>query len=420
MLSALELAKALHSGSRRLDDVYREIAERVEIREPDVRAFVVRDVEAALRAGQAATGPLMGLPMAIKDNIDTGDMPTAYGSPIHKDHRPAVDAAIVALARRAGAAIIGKTVTTEFAFFQPGPTRNPGNLDHTPGGSSSGSAAGIAAGFFPLALGTQTGGSVVRPAAFCGIAGFKPSFGRLPVVGVKIFSWTLDTLGLFGKGIADVAFGAGILAGRDWRVDTMVPTPPRIGLIEPQPWAQADDDMLAALDTARALAERAGAPLQRVSLPPVFREAFAAHKVIQDYEATRALAAEFDKASGMLSPVLRETLQEGATIDAEAYDAAQEIAAQARRAQADLMSQVDVLMMPSAPGAAPAGLASTGSSVFNRVWTLMGAPAVNVPGLHNAAGLPLGIQLVGAYGRDRATLQAAHWLEGNFVARGDA
>ena len=420
MLSALELAKALHSGSRRLDDVYREIAERIEIREPDVRAFVVRDVEAALRAGQAATGPLMGLPMAIKDNIDTGDMPTAYGSPIHKDHRPAVDAAIVALARRAGAAIIGKTVTTEFAFFQPGPTRNPGNLDHTPGGSSSGSAAGIAAGFFPLALGTQTGGSVVRPAAFCGIAGFKPSFGRLPVVGVKIFSWTLDTLGLFGKGIADVAFGAGILAGRDWRVDTMVPTPPRIGLIEPQPWAQADDDMLAALDTARALAERAGAPLQRVSLPPVFREAFAAHKVIQDYEATRALAAEFDKASGMLSPVLRETLQEGATIDAEAYDAAQEIAAQARRAQADLMSQVDVLMMPSAPGAAPAGLASTGSSVFNRVWTLMGAPAVNVPGLHNAAGLPLGIQLVGAYGRDRATLQAAHWLEGNFVARGDA
>ncbi|WP_306030439.1 amidase [Stappia sp. MMSF_3263] len=420
MLSALELAKALHSGSRRLDDVYREIAERVEIREPDVRAFVVRDVEAALRAGQAATGPLMGLPMAIKDNIDTGDMPTAYGSPIHKDHRPAVDAAIVALARRAGAAIIGKTVTTEFAFFQPGPTRNPGNLDHTPGGSSSGSAAGIAAGFFPLALGTQTGGSVVRPAAFCGIAGFKPSFGHLPVVGVKIFSWTLDTLGLFGKGIADVAFGAGILAGRDWRVDTMVPTPPRIGLIEPQPWAQADDDMLAALDTARALAERAGAPLQRVSLPPVFREAFAAHKVIQDYEATRALAAEFDKASGMLSPVLRETLQEGATIDAEAYDAAQEIAAQARRAQADLMSQVDVLMMPSAPGAAPAGLASTGSSVFNRVWTLMGAPAVNVPGLHNAAGLPLGIQLVGAYGRDRATLQAAHWLEGNFVARGDA
>ncbi|WP_428697854.1 amidase [Stappia sp.] len=420
MLSALELAKALHSGSRRLDDIYREIAERIEIREPDVRAFVVRDVEAALRAGHAATGPLMGLPMAIKDNIDTGDMPTAYGSPIHKDHRPAVDAAIVALARRAGAAIIGKTVTTEFAFFQPGPTRNPHNPDHTPGGSSSGSAAGIAAGFFPLALGTQTGGSVVRPAAFCGIAGFKPTFGRLPTVGLKYFSWSLDTLGLFGKGIADVAFGAGILAGRDWRVDTMVPTPPRIGLIEPQPWAQADDDMLTALDTARALAERAGAPVQRVSLPPVFREAFAAHKVIQDYEATRALAAEFDKASGMLSPILRETLQEGATIDAEAYDAAQEIAAQARRAQADLMSQVDVLMMPSAPGAAPAGLASTGSSVFNRVWTLMGAPAVNVPGLQNAAGLPLGIQLVGASGRDRATLQAAHWLEGHFAARADA
>lgn len=419
MLSALELAKALDAGTLRLDDVYRQIAERIDTREPEIRAFVSYDIERAHQDAHAANGPLMGLPLAVKDNIDTGDRPSAYGSPIHDGHQPAVDAAIVALARRSGGAIIGKTVTTEFAFFQPGPTRNPVNPGHTPGGSSSGSAAGIAAGFFPLALGTQTGGSVVRPASFCGIAGFKPTYGYLPTIGVKIFSWSLDTLGLFGKGIADVAFGAGILAGRDWRVDTMVPTPPRIGLIEPQPWAQADDDMLAALDIARAVAERAGAPLQRVSLPPVFREAFAAHKVIQDYEATRALAAEFDTAGGMLSPVLRETLLEGAAISADAYDAAQEIAAQARRAHADLLSQVDVLMMPSAPGAAPAGLASTGSSVFNRVWTLMGAPAVNVPGLRNAADLPLGIQIVGAPGRDRAALQAALWLEQAFAARTD-
>ncbi|WP_417768151.1 amidase [Stappia sp.] len=420
MLSALELVKALDAGTIRLDDIYREIAERIEAREPEIRAFVSHDVETAHQAAHRAKGPLMGLPLAVKDNIDTGDRPSAYGSPIHEGHQPAVDAAIVALARRAGAAIIGKTVTTEFAFFKPGPTRNPVNPDHTPGGSSSGSAAGIAAGFFPLALGTQTGGSVVRPASFCGIAGFKPTFGYLPTIGVKIFSWSLDTLGLFGKGVADVAFGAGILAGRDWRVDTMVPSPPRIGLIEPQPWAQADDDMLAALDSARALAERAGASVQSISLPPVFREAFAAHQVIQDYEATRALAAEVDKAGGMLSPVLRETLVDGAAISADAYDAAQEIAAQARRAHADLLSQVDVLMMPSAPGAAPAGLASTGSSVFNRVWTLMGAPAVNVPGLRNAAGLPLGIQLVGACGRDRATLQAALWLEQLLTARTDA
>ena len=206
MLSALELVKALDAGTIRLDDIYREIAERIEAREPEIRAFVSHDVEMAHQAAHRANGPLMGLPLAVKDNIDTGDRPSAYGSPIHEGHQPAVDAAIVALARRAGAAIIGKTVTTEFAFFKPGPTRNPVNPDHTPGGSSSGSAAGIAAGFFPLALGTQTGGSVVRPASFCGIAGFKPTFGYLPTIGVKIFSWSLDTLGLFGKGVADVAF----------------------------------------------------------------------------------------------------------------------------------------------------------------------------------------------------------------------
>jgi Asp-tRNA(Asn)/Glu-tRNA(Gln) amidotransferase A subunit family amidase len=411
MLSALELARALEAGTLRIDALYDDIAERIAAHEGMVRAFVCQDLEAARRAARAARGPLMGLPLAVKDNIDTGDFPTGYGSPIHAGNRPAVDAVTVALARRSGAAVIGKTVTTEFAFFDPGPTRNPHNPEHTPGGSSSGSAAGVAAGFFPLALGTQTGGSVVRPASFCGVAGFKPTFGRLPTVGIKYFSWSLDTLGLFGKGIADVAFGAGILAARDWRVDTAVPLPPRIGLVEPQPFAQADDEMVAALEQARSLAERAGASVQDVSLPPVFREAFAAHKTIQDYEATRALAAEYDRAADRLSPILRETLEEGATIDADAYDSAQEVANQARRALADLMTQADVLMLPSAPGAAPAGLSSTGSSVFNRVWTLMGVPAVNVPGLRNAAGLPLGIQLVGALGRDRATLQAGHWLE---------
>lgn len=411
MLSALDLARRLESGTLTVDALYDEIDGAIAAREPEVRAFVQHDVANARAAAGRARGPLAGLPLGVKDNIDTGDRITTYGSPIHAETRPAVDAAVVALARRAGAAVLGKTVTTEFAFFQPGPTRNPRNLDHTPGGSSSGSAAGVAAGFFPLALGTQTGGSVVRPAAFCGIAGFKPTFGRLPIAGVKYFSWSLDTLGVFAAGVADVAFGAGILAGRDWRIDGEVATPPRIGLVEPQPFAEADPDMEAAQERVRQSAERAGASVTRIALPPIFREAFAAHQTIQDYEATRALAAETDLAPDRISPVLRETLEAGAAISGEAYDAAQETAASARRAFADLMTTVDVLMTPSAPGAAPLGLASTGSSVFNRVWTLMGAPALNVPGLVNDAGLPLGMQVVGAIGADRKTLLAGRWLE---------
>ncbi|WP_186397047.1 amidase [Stappia sp. TSB10GB4] len=411
MLSALDLARSLDAGTLTIDALYDEIAARIAGQEAVVQAFVQHDLQAARRAAHAAHGPLMGLPLAVKDNIDTAGFPTSYGSPIHAGHRPAVDAVIVALAKRAGAAILGKTVTTEFAFFQPGPTRNPHNPEHTPGGSSSGSAAGVAAGFFPLALGTQTGGSVVRPASFCGVAGFKPSFGHLPTVGLKYFSWTLDTLGLFGKGIADVAFAGSVLSARDWRVDAMVSLPPRIGVVDPQPWAQADDDMQGALDTAIARAGRAGAAVSRVSLPPVFREAFAAHQTIQDFEATRALAAEVDAAPDLISPILTKALEDGAAIAPAAYDAALEVARQARHAFAEVITQVDVLMMPSAPGAAPAGLASTGSSVFNRLWTLMGGPSVNVPGLATAGGLPLGIQLIGLHGRDRATLLAARWLE---------
>ena len=251
----------------------------------------------------------------------------------------------------------------------------------------------------------------MRPASFCGVAGFKPTFGRLPTVGLKIFSWSLDTLGVFGKGVRDVAFGAGLLAARDWRIDNTEAGAPHLGFLEPQPWAQADDEMTAAFDRARDLALRAGARVTTVSLPPVFREAFAAHKTIQDYEATRALAAERDLAPERISDVLLETLDEGATIQASDYDAAQETALAARRACAEVMSSVDVLVTPSAPGAAPEGLASTGSSVFNRVWTLMGVPAVNVPGLMSPTGLPLGMQVLAPFGRDRTALLAADWLE---------
>lgn len=411
MLSALDLARELEAGTLTPDALFDRIETTIAEREDTIRAFTCLDLAAARAAARTATGPLRALPLAVKDNIDTGDLVTEYGSPIHAGHRPAVDAAIVALARRLGAVIPGKTVTTEFAFFHPGPTRNPHDPKHTPGGSSSGSAAGVAASFFPLALGTQTGGSVVRPAAFCGVAGFKPSYGRLPVVGVKIFSWSLDTLGLFAASVQDAAFAAGVLAGRDWRIDGELSAAPTLGILRQQPGAHADEQMQAALETAIRSAEACGARLVELTLPEVFADAFKAHKTIQDYEAARALAAERDLAADRLSDHLRQTLDEGWTLTAADYDAAQTTAADARRACQDLFSGIDALLLPSAPGAAPRGLGSTGSSEFNRIWTLMGVPAVNVPGLYNGAGLPLGVQVLGPRNGDKAALAAAAWLE---------
>lgn len=412
MLSALKIAKDLESGTTSVDAVFDAIDEAIEAQEPIVEAFVCRDLAAARRATATASGPLRGLALGVKDNLDTADFPTAYGSPIHSGHRPGADAAVVALARRLGAAVLGKTVTTEFAYFQPGPTRNPIDPGHTPGGSSSGSAAGVAAGFFPLAIGTQTGGSVIRPAAFCGVAGFKPSFGRLPTVGLKIFSWSLDTIGLFGAGVEDVAFAGATLTGRDWRVDGTEPSAPHIALVRTHLWDEASGEMRQALETAGARAAAAGARVSDVALPGQFSDAFSAHQVIQDFEAALALGYEFDRHETKLSPILRETLEAGRAIGPEAYDAAQATAAQARAALSELFSGFDVIVTPSAPGAAPQGLGSTGSSIFNRLWTLMGVPAVNVPGMRSTAtGLPLGIQVVAPFGEDRRALLAAKWLE---------
>ncbi|MXN63478.1 amidase [Stappia sp. GBMRC 2046] len=412
MLSAVKLAREIEAGTTSVRAVFETCAAAIAEREETISAFTHQALDQARKAAENGHGPLMGLPLAVKDNLDTADMPTAYGSQIYEGRTPAADAAVVALARRLGAGIIGKTVTTEFAFFEPGPTRNPWNPLHTPGGSSSGSAAGIAAGFFPLSLGTQTGGSVVRPASFCGIAGFKPTFGRLPREGLKIFSWSLDTIGVFGKGVEDAAFGAAALSGRNWRVDGASPAAPHIAVVHSHLWKEASGEMRQAVETAARLAEKAGAKVSTVELPGIFSDAFAAHQVIQDYEAALALGFEFDRHNVSLSQVLRETLAAGREIPPDNYDIAQDTARKARQNLAGLFKEFDVILTPSAPGAAPSGLGSTGSSIFNRLWTLMGVPCVNVPGLMSANHLPLGVQIVGPYGEDRKTLLAALWLEG--------
>jgi Asp-tRNA(Asn)/Glu-tRNA(Gln) amidotransferase A subunit family amidase len=414
MLSALGLARAIEDGELTPAQAVDLCAEAIAQRESEVGAFVTLDIEATRKAAQTPglkNKPLRGLPVALKDIFDTADLPTEYGSPIYAGYRPKADASLVALIRRNGGTLLGKTVTTEFAHLDPGKTRNPRNLAHTPGGSSSGSAAGVAAGFFPIATGTQTGGSVIRPASYCGVTGFKPSYRLLPSIGMKCVSWHLDTAGLFAASVADVAFAAAAISDRDLRVDGRTPSSPRIGVLRDQPWAAASDDMKAAIEHIARAASAANARVRDIKLAPVLASAFRAHGTIQAYEAARSLASEYERFKDKLAKGVLELVESGFAIGADAYDDARRNASQARRALLDLMADVDVILSPSAPGAPPKGLGSTGSSTFNRLWTLMGTPCVSVPGLTDADDLPLGVQVIGRFGSDRATLEAALFVE---------
>jgi Asp-tRNA(Asn)/Glu-tRNA(Gln) amidotransferase A subunit family amidase len=418
MLSALDLARRIEAGDLTPRAVVELCAEAIAAREGEIGAFATLDLDRARRAADEFAArftamPLRGLPVGVKDIFDTADLPTEYNSPIYAGHRPRADAPAVAMTRRAGGIVIGKTVTTEFASVQPAATRNPHNPAHTPGGSSSGSAAGLAAGMFPIALGSQTGGSIIRPAAYCGVAGFKPSYKLIPTVGMTCVSWYLDTAGLFAARVADVAFAAAAITGRDLRVDAAEAGSPRIALVRTHLWHEADAAMQQAIATAARAAEAAGVRVVTLDLPAIFADAYAAHGTIADYEAFRALAWEYDNHRDRLGPIVRARIERGAAVSADDYDLARRTARGARRTLADLMTEIgaDAILTPSAPGAAPLGLGSIGEGTFNRLWTLMGTPSVNVPGLADAAGLPLGLQIVGRFGRDRAALAAAHALE---------
>jgi Asp-tRNA(Asn)/Glu-tRNA(Gln) amidotransferase A subunit family amidase len=264
----------------------------------------------------------------------------------------------------------------------------------------------------PLALGTQTGGSVIRPAAYCGVAAIKPSFRLIPTVGVKSFSWALDTVGLFAATVADVAYALAAVTGRpDLRIDGRAPETPRIGVVTQDFAGDPEADSADALDEAARLAEAAGASVRRVALPAIFTEAWAAHPTLQDYEARQSFAWEYAKHLDALPSLLRKLLDDAQAISAQSYDDARRAAHRARGALDDVLSEVDVLLTFSAPGAAPATLASTGSARFNRLWTLLGVPSVNVAGLTNAAGMPVGVQVIADFGRDANALAAARFVE---------
>jgi Asp-tRNA(Asn)/Glu-tRNA(Gln) amidotransferase A subunit family amidase len=412
MLRALDLAEALEAGDLSPAGVIELIAEAVAANEAGIKAFAHIDF-AGLRAAAnmpRPEGPLHGLPVAFKDIIDTADMPTEYGSPIYKGWQPKADATIVSMTRQAGGINLGKAASCEFAFLNPAPTRNPFDPARTPGGSSAGSAAGVAAGMMPLAFGTQTGGSVTRPASYCGVAAIKPSFRLLPMVGIKVGAWTLDTLGLFGARVVDIAYGMGAITGRDLRVDGRDSGAPTYGLTRLDFAGSADPEAEAALQLARRALEKAGAKVVDIDTPVEWAAGDAAHADIYYYEAALALGWERQQHADQLSPILREKLDEGAAINHERYDRARGLAKRARRAAPKAFEACDVLLTFSAPGIAP-DRSSTGTATFNRLVTMLGLPSVNVPGYVSAGGMPVGVQVVAPFGDDRRALAAGDYLE---------
>ena len=388
--------------------------ERIAKREPEVHAWAYLDAERALaeareRDREAPRSPLHGVPVGIKDVIDTADMPTEYNSPIYRGHRPKTDAACVALLRRAGCVILGKTVTTEFANNHPGATRNPHNLEHTPGGSSSGSAAAVADGMVPLALGTQTGGSVIRPAAYCGVAACKPSFGSINRAGLKFVSESLDTIGVFGRDIAGLILAQHVLTGR--ALPDEPSGKPRVGLCRTPRWRDADQTTQANLERAAQALAKAGARVSEFELPAGSQALFDRHAAVMGFESAHALAWEYTNFPDQISATLRPRLEAGWRVKREEYDEVRGIARDCRARLAERLREFDFLLTPSAPGPAPASLASTGDPVFNRAWTLFGVPCVTLPFGAAPNGLPLGVQLVGAFDDDMRLLAWAQWTE---------
>jgi len=419
-LSACDAAEQLAQRTLRAEDLVRDCLERIDARESDVKAWTHVARDAALARAKALDqgahqGLLHGLPIAVKDLIATADMPTAYGSPIYAGHQPAFDASCVALARAAGAVVMGKTVTTEFATFQPNQTRNPHNLAHTPGGSSSGSAAAVADGMVPLALGTQTAGSLMRPAAYCGIVAFKPSFGGINRAGVKPLSDTLDTVGTMARTVPDVALFAAAMTGRKaWLVrplDAHVSRPLRVGLCQTHEWPQALPETQAAMQhAADAIQANTAMVLRDVRLPVDYQQLVQAQMHIQLAEQAQCFAFERLNHWAQLSPRLQGIVQAGLAVTPEQYDQAQAVVARCRAQLADVFQDVDVLLAPSAAGAAPEGLDNTGDPLFCRIWTVLHTPTVNIPAGWAPNGLPVGLQVVGPLGADALTLAAAHAL----------
>ena len=418
LLTATEAAQQIAASTITSEQLTRACLEHIAAREPAIGAWTHLAADAALQRARAldaqppsSRGLLHGIPVAVKDFIDTFDMPTTYGSAIYASNRPASDASCVAMARAAGAVVLGKTVSTELAYFTPGKTANPRNTAHTPGGSSSGSAAAVADHMVPLAIGSQTAGSVIRPAAFCGVVGYKPSFGLISRAGAKPLSDAMDTLGTLARSVADAALFAAAAAGRhDLLIDQPLTRAPRVGICRTFEWPRAQAETHAAMDTAIRKLGAAGVTLVDVDLPPNYAGMVQAQLDIMTFEMARSLAFEWHAHRAQLSQKLQGLINAGWAIPRTHYDAAITLARNCRRMSHELFTHADVLLTPSTIGEAPRGLAATGDPLFNRMWTLLHTPGVHLPFTQGPNGLPVGLQVVGPTGADKQTLLSADYL----------
>lgn len=413
-LSASEAAKQIRDRTLTSEALVASCLERIDDREETVQAWQYVDPDAALfqareRDKQPTKGPLHGVPVGLKDIIDTKDMPTTYGSRAFHANEPTEDADCVGCLLNAGAVILGKTVTTEFAFYAPGKTRNAHNPGHTPGGSSSGSAAAVADFHVPIALGTQTAGSIIRPAAFNGVVGHKPSFGEFPYRGIGVLAASLDTLGGFTRDIDDLTLLRHALA-------TQVPeqavcsTPPKIAFVATPVWEQADTEMQAAMHAFMGKLSKHGATLTEMSLPEPFDQLVDSQSIVLAVQAARVLRPVIEKSRELIAPRTRALL-----IEADQYSSDDEIAAEknivaCRTLMDSVFAEYDLILTPAATGEAPEGLEATGNPVFNRIWTAVHVPCISIPIGRGENGLPLGVQLVGARGEDDQLIAEAEWV----------
>jgi Asp-tRNA(Asn)/Glu-tRNA(Gln) amidotransferase A subunit family amidase len=433
-LSALSLSEAateIREGRITSSELVADCLARIDEAEPEVRAWTFLDREHAMRQAEAADqhrkqgkalGPLHGVPVGIKDIFDTSDMPTEFGSPLWAGRTPRRDAAAVASLRAAGAVIMGKTVTTEYAYFHPGKTRNPHDPARTPGGSSSGSAAAVASRMVPGAIGSQTNGSVIRPAAFCGVVGFKPTHGLIPRSGALLLSRALDHVGTFTRSVEDAALMAEVMAGHDAEdPDTQPrarppfvaaatsepPLPPRFAFVRSPAWPQAEPVMGEAF---AELIEALGDGVDEVEIGSGFDRALELHKTVMEVEMAHNLHRDYEKGGEQLSGKLRALIERGRAALAVDYTRALATAAPLNQALDSVFDEYDAIITPSAPGEAPLGLDATGNPAFCTLWTYLGTPAVTLPLMRSEAGLPLGVQLVARRGNDARLLRTARWL----------
>ena len=412
---AAETARAIAEGRTGSEEAVAACLARIAEREAAVGAWAWLDPGQALaqaRARDAARplGPLHGVPVGIKDIFDTADMPTQMGSPIYDGHRPAADAASVAILRAAGAVILGKTVTAEFAGTHPGATTNPHDAQRTPGGSSQGSAAGVADFMVPVALGTQTGGSVLRPSSFCGIVGFKPSFGSFNRAGIKSAAESFDTIGLHARALEDIALLGDVLTGREPGGIAALARPPRIGICRTPLWRLAQPETVAAIDETAEAARAAGAAVDEVMLPAAFDALADARRAINDYERARAMAHEWRTDRDRLSPALRKTVEAGLAVPHAEYRAALARTRDCRHLLDWLFDDWDALLAPAVNGEAPPGLDYAGDPAFQALWTMLHVPAITLPTHRGPNRMPVGIQLVARRGEDDLLLSVAAWL----------